>query len=232
MKGCLKRCFFEPTNKHKHNKRKQMKNLFTIFTLLVFFSVSTFAAKSYQGYVILNNDEKVEGTITMLSPSLNEVKVKFTSEAGKKVIYKAKEVKEYGFQVEKWNSKTRTHEVNNITYVRQNVERSPIAFGPTNVLVERQVAGTVNMYNHFVEQNTNTQNPFIHVVLVEKEAGQLLEINKSNYRIVLKEMTADYPELAAKIGSKGYGFKHIAQIINTYNNWMSNNGEEVVLGMK
>ena len=209
-----------------------MKNLFTIFALTVLFSVSATAAKVYQGYVVLNNDEKVEGSITMLSPSLNEVKVKFTSKDGQKKVYKAKEVKEYGFQVEKWNSKTRTHDVNTITYVRQDVERSPIAFGPTNVLVERQVTGTVNMYNHFIEQNSNAQNPFVHVILAEKEAGDLVEVTKSNYKVVLKEMTADYPELSAKIGTKGYGFKHVAQIMTTYNNWMSDNGEEVVLGMK
>lgn len=209
-----------------------MKNLFIIFALTVLFSVSATATKVYQGYVVLNNDEKVEGSITMLSPSLNEVKVKFTSKDGQKRIYKSKEVKEYGFQVEKWNNKTRTHDVNIITYVRQNVERSPIAFGPTNVLVERQVTGTVNMYNHFIEQNSNAQNPFVHIILAEKEAGDLVEVTKSNYKVVLKEMTADYPELSAKIGSKGYGFKHVAQIISTYNNWTSDNGEEVVLGMR
>ena len=66
-----------------------MKNLFTILALTVIFSVSASAAKSYQGYVVLNNDEKVEGTIQMLSPTLNEVKVKFTSTAGQKVTYKS-----------------------------------------------------------------------------------------------------------------------------------------------
>ena len=209
-----------------------MKNLFTIFTLTIIFSVSASAAKSYQGYVVLNNDEKVEGTIQMLSPTLNEVKVKFISTTGEKITYKAKEVKEYGFQVEKWNSKTRVHDINTITYVRQNVERSPIAFGPTNVLVERQETGTVNMYNHFVEQNSNTQNPFVHIIYVQKENKDLVEIKKSNYKVVLKEMTAEYPELSAKIGTKGYGFKYVSQIISTYNAWMANNGEEVVLGMR
>ena len=209
-----------------------MKNLFTILALTIIFSVSASAAKSYQGYVVLNNDEKVEGTIQMLSPTLNEVKVKFTSTAGKKVTYKSKEVKEYGFSVEKWNKTTRTHDVKTITYVRQNVERSPIAFGPTNVLVERQITGAVNMYNHFVEQNSNTQNPFIHVIYAQKENNDLVEVTKSNYKVVLKDMTAEYPELSSKVGTKGYGFKHVAQIISTYNAWMTDNGEEVALGMR
>ena len=167
----------------------------------------------------------------MLSPTLNEVKVKFISKKNKKKVFKAKEVKEYGFKVEKWNHKTRQHDINTITYVKQTVERSPIAFGPKEVLVERQVAGTINMYNHFVEMNSNVKMPFEHIIYVEKTANELVSLTKKNYRKVLKEMTAEYPELQAKVGSRGYGFKHVAQIIETYNNWMLDNGEEMVLGM-
>ena len=204
-----------------------MKNLYTTALFLVLFTISATAAKVYQGYVVLNDDTKVEGSITMLSPSLNEVKVKFTSKDGKKVIYKAKDVKEYGFKVEQWNKTTRSHDVNTIVYVRQDVERSPIAFGPTNVLIERQLTGTINMYNHFIEQNSNAKQPFAHVVYEE-----LTAITKSNYKVVLKEMTGEYPELSARIGTKGYGYKYVIKIINTFNNWMMENGEEVVLGMK
>ena len=208
-----------------------MKNLFTILALTIIFSVSASAAKSYQGYVVLNNDEKVEGSIQMLSPTLNEVKVKFTSTAGEKVTYKAKEVKEYGFKVEKWNNKTRAHDVNTVVYVRQNVERSPIAFGPTNVLVERQITGAINMYNHFVENNSNSENPLSQVIYTQKENGDLVNITKSNYKVVLKDMVAEYPELSTRVGTKGYTFKYITKTIAAYNSWMADNGEEVALGM-
>ncbi len=210
-----------------------MKSTLTLLTLSIFFTVSSFATKSYEGYVVLNSDEKVEGTIQMLSPSLNEIKVKFTSKDGKKITYKAKEVKEYGFQVKKWNKATRTHDENTIIYVRQNVERSPIAFGPTNVLVERQAEGEINMYNHFVEMNSSPQNPFEHVVYVQKASGDLVSIDKTNYKIVLKDMTAEYTELSEKIGTKGHGFKHIAAIVNTYNTYMSGDTKGLAsLGME
>lgn len=196
-------------------------------------TVSTSAAKVYQGYVILNDDSQLEGKIQMLGPTLNEIKVKFISKDNEKNTFKAKEIKEYGFKVEKWNHKTRQHDIKNITYVRQAVERSPIAFGPTKVLIERQVLGAISMFNHFVEQNSNVNNPFIHVLYLQKERkGDLTNVTKQNYRTILKEMTAEYPELQAKIGSRGYGFKDIAEIIGTYNNWMLDNGEEVVLGMR
>ena len=218
----------------KNNNSIIMKSTITILVLSIVFTISTFASatKSYQGYVVLNNDEKVEGTIQMLSPTLNELKVKFTSADGEKATYKAKEVKEYSFKVEKWNSKTRVHDVKTITYVRQNVERSPIAFGPTNVLVERQGTGVVNMYNHFVETNNNVKNPYTQVIYVQKENNDLVAITKSNYRSVLKDMVAEYPELSAKVGIKGYGFKYVAQIVSTYNAWMTDNGEEMALGMR
>ena len=209
-----------------------MKNLFTTILLTVLFAVTSNAAKTYQGYVVLNNDEKVEGTIQMLSPTLNEVKVKFTSKDGQKVTYKAKQVKKYSFKVEKWNSTTRVHEVKNIVYTRHNVERSPIAFGPTSVLIERQLTGSINMYNHFVETNNNVKQPFLHVMYAEKSAGELVEITKSNYKVELREMTADYPELSTKVGTKGYGFKYVTKIIASYNEWMLDNGEEIALGMR
>lgn len=209
-----------------------MKNLLTTILLTVLFAVTSNAAKVYQGYVVLNNDEKVEGTIQMLSPTLNEIKVKFTSKDGKKITYKAKQVQEYSFQVEKWNNKTRVYEVKNITYTRQNVNRSPIAFGPTNVLVERQLKGSINMYNHFIEMNNNVRQPFLHVLYVEKSKDELVEVTKSNYKVTLKGMIADYPELSAKIGTKGYGFKYVTKIITSYNEWMLDNGEEIVLGMR
>ena len=121
-----------------------MKSLFYLLTILILFTSSANASKSYNGYVILNNDTKVEGTIQMLSPSLNEVKVKFISIDGKKQTYKAKEVKEYAFKVEKWNSKTRVHDTKIIVYSRQKVLRSPIPFGPTKVLLEREITGYIN----------------------------------------------------------------------------------------
>lgn len=218
-----------------------MKNTITntkyftiLITALFIFGLTTTAsaAKIYDGYVLTTNDEKLEGKIQMLSPSLNEVKVKFIGKDNKKTTFKAKEVKEYSFSVEKWNHKTREHVATTITYVKQTVERSPIAFGPKAVLLERQETGTINMYNHYIEQNSNVQTPLVHIMYVQKENKELVNISKNNYRKVLKEMTAEYPELQARVGSRGYGFKHISKIISLYNAWMIDNGEEMVLGMR
>lgn len=207
-----------------------MKSTLTLF-LFIFLSLASLFAKDYQGYVILNNDDKVEGAIQMLSPTLNEVKVKLIDKAGKHLTYKSKEIKEYSFQVEKWNKETHTHDLVSVIYVRKNVERSPVAFGPTEVLIQREVNGTINLYNHFVEQRMNPEEPFSQVIYVEKNHSELIAIDKENFVAVLKNMMAEYPELSAKVGSRGYGIKHITEIVAAFNAWMLDNGEEVVLEM-
>lgn len=153
------------------NKQTKMKNTLTHTTLLIFilstFTATVFAGqttKLYEGYVITNNGEKLEGKIQMLSPSLNEIQVKFISQTNEKTTFKAKEVKEYAFKVEKWNKSTRNHIEEWIFYTRKTVERSPIAFRPTNVLIERQVGSTINLYHHFIEQNTTPEFPFVYTM--------------------------------------------------------------------
>jgi hypothetical protein len=186
-------------------------------------TVSAFAGKTYDGYVVLNNNTRIEGSIQMLSPTLNEVKVKFAAKSGKKTTYKAKEVKEYGFKVEKWNKEDRRYEMVPVTYSRQKVNRSPIAMGPTNVLIERQITGSINMYNHFVERNSEASSPFMHFIYVQKGNEQLIHLHKKNYKTVLTEIMVQFPELTSKIGTKKYGFKYISNIISTYNELESGN---------
>ena len=87
------------------------------------------------------------------------------------------------------------------------------------------------MYNHFVENNSNSENPLSQVIYTQKENGDLVNITKSNYKVVLKDMVAEYPELSTRVGTKGYTFKYITKTIAAYNSWMADNGEEVALGM-
>lgn len=209
-----------------------MKNLILTTLLIGLCSFVTFASsKVYSGYIILNNHAKIEGSITMLSPSLNEIKVKFTSKDGKTTLYKSKDVQEYGFTVERWNDATRKNEVSQITYIRKNVDRPAVAFGSTEILLERELTGAINLYNHFIEQNSKASQPFAHLIYVEKEVDILIPLDKNNYKIILKKMTNDYPTLSEKIGTRGYGYKHATEIINTYNDWKQQN-ENIALDMK
>lgn len=203
-----------------------------LLTLLggILIPVTIFAndIKTYDGYVVLNNEERLTGKIEMLSPSLNEVKVKLINKNQER-LFKAKEVKEYGFEVKKWNQKTKKHQMIYVTYVRQVVERSPVAFGPKLVLLEREVKGHISMYHHFIEQNTSIKNPYIHIIYLQKGNKQeLVSISKENYKVILKGMVSDYSDLAAKVGTRGYTYSKLIDIITTYNNWAEGNQEEVV----
>ncbi len=208
--------------------RNFTNTLVLIFALTITFSASATSNKIYEGYVVTKAGEKIEGKIRMMSPALNEVKVKFIGTDNKKRTFKSKELKSYSFEISVWNATTKTHETEMINYVNQTVERSSIAFGPKEVLLQREAAGTVNLYNHYIEQNSNVNAPIAREQFVQKDNAELILINKKNYKKVLKLMTAEYPELQAKIGTRGYGVKHIAKILKVYNNWMIENSEETV----
>lgn len=212
-----------------------MKTTLTKLILLlaiVITSNTTQASKVYNGYVKTLLGDTYQGKIKMQTPALNEVRVYFIAKDGKKKVFKAEEVKEYSFEVEKWNHKTRQHFSVEVTYVKKKVTRSPIAFGPKEVLLEREIKGVISLYHHFIEKNTNIETPLEHVIYVERVNNELVKLTKENYRTILKGMTKECEVLQSQIGSQGNGFKHVAQIITNYNNWMLENGEEDVIDMR
>ena len=204
-----------------------MKNFTTLFTaILMTFAVTVFAnddVKVYEGSVVLENGETLEGQIQMLSPTLNEVKVKFIASNGQATTYKAKEVASYSFEFPKYDAKTKSHKNITVEYVKKSVSVSPVPFGPKEVLVERPVEGTVSLYNFYAETRA-AAHAFSHNYFVEKD-GQMIEVTRENFKAVVKDMVADYPELKSKVGKKGYGYKYIANIIEEYNAHIAPKGE-------
>jgi hypothetical protein len=198
-----------------------MKNFTTLFTaILMVFAMTAFAnddAKVYNGTITLENGETLTGQIQMLSPTMNEVKVKFIDANGKKTTYKAKEVAAYSFEFPKYDHKTKTYNNEVIEYVKKAVAVSPIPFGPKEILVERQAEGTISLYNFYAETRQAT-HAYAHNYFVEKD-GQMIEMNRENFKTILKDMVADYPELRAKVGKKGYGYKYVAKIVTEFNDY-------------
>lgn len=205
-----------------------MKTLILNLILILVVTSTAIAGKSYPGYLILNDGVRIEGSIEMLSPTLNEVKVKIVTTEGQKASYKAKSVKEYGFKLEKINEETKKYESKFIIYERKEVVRNTIAFGSKVVLIQRELKGNISLYNHYYQRNSNVDGRIGHSFYVEDQSGELTWLTKNNYKDTLKLMTESYPELNVLIGTKNFGYKHIRKIINTYNDWMIDNGEEVV----
>ena len=159
-------------------------------------------AKVYNGFVVLKTGDTLYGKIVMLSPSLNEVKVKLIGKSGKKKIFKAKNVASYAFETFTYNRQLEKQVSQWIYYVNKRVERSSVPFGPKNLLVERQEMGTINLYNHYVETRTDNQ-PLKHFLYLER-GKEMVKITRKNYKAILKSMVKDYPELQAKIGTAGF----------------------------
>ena len=187
-------------------------------------------AKVYNGYVVLKTGDTLHGKIVMLSPSLNEVKVKLIGKSGKKKVFKAKYIASYAFETFSYNRQLEEQVSQWVYYVNKRVERAPVPFGPKNVLIERQEAGTINLYNHYVETRTDNQ-PLKHFLYLEK-GDEMIKITKKNYKVTLKSMLKDYPELQAKIGTRGYGFKYVGKIVAQYNDYSNNNMEELAYNLK
>jgi len=158
----------------------------------------------------------------MLSPTLNEVKVKFISEDGATTTYKAKEVASYSFQFPKYDHTTKTYNNEVIEYVKKEVGVSPVPFGAKEVLVERQAAGSINLYNFYTETR-QASHAYDHNYFVEKN-GQMIEVNRDNFKTVLKDLVVDFPELSAKVGKRGYGYSKVAKIIKEYNGYNTAKG--------
>jgi hypothetical protein len=198
-----------------------MRNFTTLFTaILMTFAITVFAndeTKVYEGSVVLENGQTLVGQIEMLSPTLNEVKVKFIASDGKATTYKASEVSAYRFAFPKYDAATKSYKNEMIEYVKKEVAVAPVPFGPKEVLIERQVAGTINLYNFYMETRA-AEHAFEHNYFVEKN-GQMIEVNRENFKNILKDMVASYPELQVKVGTKGYGYKDIAEIVKEYNKY-------------
>jgi hypothetical protein len=203
-----------------------MKNFTTLFTaILMTFAVAVFAnddTKVYEGSVVLENGQTLVGQIEMLSPTLNEVKVKFIASNGKATTYKANEVAAYRFAFPKYDAATKSYKNETVEYVKKEVAVAPVPFGPKSVLIERQVAGTINLYNFYAETRA-AEHAFTHNFFIEKD-GQMIEMNRENFKTILKDMVANYPELQVKVGSKGYGYRQIAEIVQEYNEYAAPKG--------
>ena len=207
---------------------KKSLQLLIIAAFTMTFAFTAQAGKVYNGYVVTIGNETIHGKIEMLSPSLNEVKVKFFSKEGKKTIFKAKELKSYSFQVPAYDKATKSQKLEWITYTRKMVERSPMPFGTKDVLLERLEKGSISLYNHFIETRSGA-TAMTHEYYVEK-GSETVSVTRANFKTVLKDMTSDYPALSVKVGKKGYGYKYIARIIAEYNQYNSN--DNGLFGMK
>ena len=203
--------------KLQFTQKLSMLLVFTLVGISVSYAnlnVPNTAGKIYNGFIITTSGDTLKGQLQMLSPTMNQVKVKFIDETGKKQIYKAKDLHAYSFKTEVWNKSTKKKDVKWINYTKKTVEKPPVPFSSTEVLVQQEVAGNISIYNYYVEARSN-QN-MEHIIYLEKDK-ELFIVDKTNYKKILKNLTADSPFIRDKVGTKGYTYKYLNQTIQEYN---------------
>lgn len=169
--------------------------------------------KIYEGFVVKETGDTLRGQLQMLSPTQNQIKIKFISDEIA-TMFKAKDLQTYSFHVKTVNRKTKKESSTWINYTKKEVERPPVPFGGTEVLLQELVRGDISLYNYYIENRT--ENTMEHLIYIEKN-GELEIINKANYKKILKSLMDDKAKMLQKIGTKGYTFKFIADTISEYN---------------
>lgn len=199
------------------------KDYLTLILLIFAMNVATAAKKTFSGYVVTTEQDTLYGSIFVVSPTANELKVKFIDENKNKYNFKARDLESYAFEVPKYNKELKKHTTEWIQYVRKTVEDAPIRFGTNDILVERQVNGDIQVYNQYIEADAKIAGTLAHFFYVESQGKvDFTKITKNNYKDIMKKATADFMELNKKIGQKGFGYKHIVKIAQLYNQNKSN----------
>ena len=73
-------------------------------------------------------------------------------------------------------------------------------------------------------ETRSRQDKYKHILYVEKGA-KMVKIEKRTYKKILKKLLADYPILQAKVGKRGYGFKHVERTLKEYNAYVNRKTE-------
>lgn len=209
-------------------KQSLLLAVLAIITMSFSFAELSFrkpSGKVYKGYIIMVKGDTLHGKLQMLSPTQNQVKVKFINKDGKRETYKAKVIASYAFQAQVWDKKKKKNVNKWIYYTKKTVERPPIPFAGNDILMQQEVSGTINIYNYYIETRSN-QN-MEHIVYLEKESV-LYEMNRDNYKKILKTLMSDFPVVQNKIGTKGYTYKYLNQTISEYNQQASKKGEATI----
>ena len=211
-----------------------MKYLF-LFVLLVFCSgYSLFAQeidedfmidKDVPGYIIMNNNDTIQGKIKVSTRSKNQVRVKFTPQSSFKTkTYKAKDktLLGYGYTTQENNG------ANQIVYRNRDfkikeADQPPIPFSSHTVFMEAKAVGEVNLYSYYVESNTQVASTYLHYYFMESKFSD--KTNELRKRKVLREdfertvesFTESCPPVRNLIGN-AYDYSNLDRIVIAYNN--------------
>lgn len=191
---------------------------------LLFLSTSLLAQKGEKvpGYVILDNDRRIEGQIKVGNITENEVKVTFYSKrTGEKKVYKSTELRAYGY--EGFDIDELGNEVSEwVHYERHKVDYPPKPFGPTTVLMQKEEEGAVTLFVYYIENRSDVKNPYRYHYYIQGEDGDLEKVERESFTSVSKKVFADYSALTSRVGKKDFSYRNLDRMVRDYNYWTVN----------
>ncbi|MEO6135857.1 MAG: hypothetical protein ABIP35_11935 [Ginsengibacter sp.] len=140
------------------------------------------------GVMITKQDDTLKCLVRLPSGSLNDLYYMAYKKGSDSTI----EVKE--------------NEIKSITTAYFYIER--IYVGGKEKLMFLVAGGKITLYSYAKDYR---------VLYVAVKNNKYLEINKKTFKVLLRHLTFDYPELVKKIDKRGYEYDDIIKIINEYN---------------
>lgn len=197
-----------------------MKNFTYLTLILATFTLSVAAhgkKQIYEGYVVTLDNDTIRGQVQYVNPTFNELRVIFYKDGDKRK-FTPKELKGYGFVIERYNKATKSKEQEWIHYERRQVEASPIRQGAKEVFVQRQLSGSIKLYNFYtLKSNKINSRYYDHVYYISNGADNMTLVNRKNYRKVVRQLVSNNKELYNKLGTAGYGYKYFASVVAEQN---------------
>ena len=193
----------------------------------------------YSGFIVTANyNDTIFGEVQFFNPTYNELTLVFYNEGEREQYYPADgKIAEYAFQYKKYNKETESIEPHWFVYVRKLVPRSPIKGGAKEVFVERQIHGDITLYNYYTLKTSKINSRrYKHNYFIEKQGTEgftLKTVERDNYREMIREyLVLGNGELDKNLGTSGFGYKYLADLVQIQNAWLEGSPEYFVLMSK
>ena len=198
------------------------QTILILFTL--FLSFNSFAKKGDQvpGYIVFEDGNRVEGTVTIGSIIDNEVKVVFQEDKkSKKTTYRPADLLAYGYEELEKNElgqdvKSWVH------YERFKVDYPPKMFATTTVFMEKEVDGAISVYCYYIEVRNDPKQPFRYFYYLKDQNDEIKKVEQDNFLSISKTVFKDYTALTQRIGKESFEYRNLDRMVRDYNYWLSN----------
>ncbi len=193
-----------------------------LFAFLISFTLHAKKGDKVDGYIIKNDDTRIEGKIMIGSITDNEVKVVFYKKGqSKKIIYKPNDIKAYGYEAIEVND-VGTKQKRWIHFERQKVDYPPKPFGPKTVFMEREEQGELTLFCYYIEVRNNPKQPYRYEYYIKDEAGKTHKLTREKFYKEAKGIFKKYSALSTRIGQKQFNYRNLERMVRDYNFWTVN----------